>query len=172
MTCRRRTDFFRNWQQQSADSKLEKSVTALDNDAKASLKSELSPAFILGIPNVVQVNTLSKNREDYILHPASGEKLSRNSIAMLERLRGSWSGKKPNGHIVISDQGFGALSRTPGRGLQRLAQCGHSGIYCHAVFLCVIPVRLINGGNAHGSIKQYNGSLPASREPEKSTRFA
>lgn len=83
--------------------KLEKSITALYDDAKVSLKSELSPAFVLGIPNVVQVNTLSKNREDYILHPASGEKLSRNSIATLERLRGSSSGKEPNGYIVISD---------------------------------------------------------------------
>jgi ethanolamine ammonia-lyase large subunit len=83
--------------------KLEKSVTALYDDAKVSLKSELSPAFILGIPNVVQVNTLSKNREDYILHPASGEKLSRNSIATLEKLRESSSGKQPNGYIVISD---------------------------------------------------------------------
>jgi len=52
---------------------------------------------------VVQVNTLSKDREDYILHPATGEKLSRNSIATLERLRGAWSGKAPNGYIVISD---------------------------------------------------------------------
>ncbi|MRR58891.1 MAG: ethanolamine ammonia-lyase [Deltaproteobacteria bacterium] len=83
--------------------KLEKSITALYDDAKVSLKSELSPAFIMTVPNVVQVNTLSKNREDYILHPASGEKLSRNSIATIEKLRGSWSGKEPNGYIVISD---------------------------------------------------------------------
>jgi len=83
--------------------KLEKSITALYNDAKVSLKSELSPAFVMTIPNVVQVNTLSKNREDYILHPATGEKLSPQSIATLQRLRGSRSGKEPNGYIVISD---------------------------------------------------------------------
>ncbi|MRR33550.1 ethanolamine ammonia-lyase [bacterium] len=83
--------------------KLEKSVTALYNDAKVSLKSELSPAFVMTIPNVVQVNTLSRNREDYILHPATGEKLSPQSIATLQRLRGSRSGKEPNGYIVISD---------------------------------------------------------------------
>jgi ethanolamine ammonia-lyase large subunit len=83
--------------------KLEKSVTALYDDAKVSLKSELSPAFIMGIPNVLQINTQSRNREDYILHPATGEKLSRDSVAAVERLRGSWSGKEPNGYIVISD---------------------------------------------------------------------
>ncbi len=83
--------------------KLEKSVLALYNDAKVSLKSELTQAFIATIPSVVQVNTLSRNREDYILHPATGEKLSRNSIAALEKLRGSWSGKETNGYIVISD---------------------------------------------------------------------
>ena len=83
--------------------KLEKSVTALYDDAKVSLKSELTPAFIMTIPNVVEVHTLSKNREDYILHPATGEKLSRNSIATLERLSRSGAGKQPNGYIVISD---------------------------------------------------------------------
>jgi ethanolamine ammonia-lyase large subunit len=85
--------------------KLEESINALYKDAKKCLWSELTPAFIATIPNVVEVRTQSKNREDYIAHPATGEKLSPNSVATIERLRDSWkgNGKTPNGYIVISD---------------------------------------------------------------------
>jgi ethanolamine ammonia-lyase large subunit len=83
--------------------KLAASVTALYDDAKISLKAELTPAFIKTIPNAVQVSTLSKDREDYILHPATGEKMSPASVAGLEKLRDSWTGKEPNAQIVISD---------------------------------------------------------------------
>jgi ethanolamine ammonia-lyase large subunit len=84
---------------------LEASVLALYKDAKKCLWSELTPAFIATIPNVLEVRTQSRNREDYILHPASGEKLSRESVAAIERLResGKGKGKQPNGYIVISD---------------------------------------------------------------------
>ena len=62
-------------------------MTALYDDAKVSLWAEFTPAFIRTIPNAVQVSTLSKDREDYILHPATGEKLSPESVAALETLR-------------------------------------------------------------------------------------
>jgi ethanolamine ammonia-lyase large subunit len=84
--------------------KLAENVTAYYNDAKISLKAELTPVFINTIPNVVQASTLSKDRDDYILHPASGEKLSPKSVGALEKLRASWvAGKEPNAQIVISD---------------------------------------------------------------------
>ena len=78
-------------------------VKSYYDDAKISLWAELTPAFIKTIPNALQVSTLSKDREDYILHPASGEKLSPESVAALEKLRDSWAGKEPNAQIVISD---------------------------------------------------------------------
>jgi len=78
-------------------------VKSYYDDAKISLWAELTPAFIKTIPNALQVSTLSKDREDYILHPASGEKLSPESVAVLEKLRDSWAGKEPNAQIVISD---------------------------------------------------------------------
>jgi len=82
---------------------LDKKVRALYADAKECLKAELSPDFIKTIPNVLQVATLSKDREDYILHPATGEQLSPQSIAALEKLRSSWGDKAPNAQIIISD---------------------------------------------------------------------
>jgi ethanolamine ammonia-lyase large subunit len=78
-------------------------INSYYDDAKVSLRAELTPLFIATIPNVVPVSTLSKDRDDYILHPASGEKLSPRSVAALERLRDSWNGKGPNAQIVISD---------------------------------------------------------------------
>jgi len=82
---------------------LEAKVRSYYDDAKISLRAEFTPVFIKTIPNAVQVGTLSKDREDYILHPASGEKLSPESVAALEKLRDSWAGQEPNAQIVISD---------------------------------------------------------------------
>jgi len=82
---------------------LEAKVRSYYDDAKISLRAEFTPVFIKTIPKAVQVGTLSKDREDYILHPASGEKLSPESVAALEKLRDSWAGQEPNAQIVISD---------------------------------------------------------------------
>jgi ethanolamine ammonia-lyase large subunit len=85
--------------------KLDANVRTLYNDAKKCLWSELTPAFIAGIPNVLEVRTQSRDRENYIAQPATGEKLSPQSAATIQRLRDSLKGtdKEPNGYIVISD---------------------------------------------------------------------
>ena len=82
---------------------LEAKVKALYADAKICLKAEFTPAFVKTIPNAVPVSTLSKNRDDYITHPSTGEKLSPQTIAALEDLRDSWGADLPKGQIVISD---------------------------------------------------------------------
>jgi ethanolamine ammonia-lyase large subunit len=82
---------------------LAEKLTALYKDAKVSLWSELTPDFIKTIPNAVQVSTQSKDREDFVAHPTTGEKLSQESVATLEKLRDSWAGKAPDVQIVISD---------------------------------------------------------------------
>ena len=51
-------------------------VNGLYDDAKKSLWAELTPEFIAAIPDVVPVRTLSKDRNDYIAHPSTGEALS------------------------------------------------------------------------------------------------
>ncbi len=83
--------------------KLNKRIHALYDDAKVSLWSEFTPAFIKTIPNAVKITTLSKDRNDYISHPSSGEKLSAAAIKTLEKLRSSWGSKIPDVQIVISD---------------------------------------------------------------------
>jgi ethanolamine ammonia-lyase large subunit len=84
---------------------LEAKVQSYYDDAKKCLWAELTSDFIRTIPNALQVSTLSKNRNDYIAHPATGEQLSPQSIAALKKLRDSWkSSPKPiKGQFVISD---------------------------------------------------------------------
>lgn len=78
-------------------------VKGLYDDAKLSLWAELSPDFVAAVPNVVPIRSLSRDRDDYIAHPTTGEALSPEAIADIERLRDSWGDNLPKGQIVISD---------------------------------------------------------------------
>jgi len=82
---------------------LDKKIRELYADAKKAIWAEFTPAFIKSVPDSVSLATLSKDRENYIVHPDSGEKLNPQSIATLEKLRDSWQGKAPDVQIVISD---------------------------------------------------------------------
>jgi len=82
---------------------LDKRIRELYADAKKAIWAEFTPAFIKSIPDAVQLATLSKDRENYIVHPDTGEKLNQQSVATLEKLRDSWQGKAPDVQIVISD---------------------------------------------------------------------
>jgi ethanolamine ammonia-lyase large subunit len=84
--------------------KLAAEIDKVYQDAKVGLWVEWDPAYIKkNIPNAVEVATNSKDREDYISHPASGEELSPTAVASLEKLRDGWAGKAPDVQIVISD---------------------------------------------------------------------
>lgn len=83
--------------------RLDKEIRGFYDDAKACIWDEFSPEFIRTIPNPLEITTMSKNREDYIAHPSSGELLNPAAVAALEKLRESWGGKVPDVQIVISD---------------------------------------------------------------------
>jgi ethanolamine ammonia-lyase large subunit len=82
---------------------LDKKIRELYADAKKAIWSEFTPAFIKSVPDAVEIATLSKDRENYIVHPDTGEKLNEQSVATLEKLRDAWQGKAPDVQIVISD---------------------------------------------------------------------
>jgi ethanolamine ammonia-lyase large subunit len=88
---------------------LDKEVRALYKDAKYCLWQELSPLFSAMIPNVVQLKSRSKDRTDYIYHPASGEKLDDESLFKIQKLKQKSSLNNTNVQIVISD-GLSVLS--------------------------------------------------------------
>ncbi|GAU86017.1 ethanolamine ammonia-lyase subunit EutB [Bosea sp. BIWAKO-01] len=82
---------------------LSAKVTSLYDDAKRSLWTELTPAFIGTVPDVLPARTRSTDRNDYIAHPPTGEILDPASLAAIETLRASWGAAIPKAQIVISD---------------------------------------------------------------------
>lgn len=85
------------------DKALKEKIWNLYNDAKISLWAEFTPEFIATIPDALMISTMSKDREDYVAHPSTGEKLSASAVASLEKLRDSWNQGVPDVQIVISD---------------------------------------------------------------------
>lgn len=75
---------------------LDAQIHALYDNAKKSIWAELTPEFIQTIPKAIILKTLSKNRDDYIGHPTTGEQLSPESLKLLKK-------QKYNVQIVISD---------------------------------------------------------------------
>ncbi len=102
---------------------LHKQIRTLYKDAKVSLWAEFTPEFVKTIPNAVVISTNSKDREDYIAHPPTGETLSKSAIASLEKLRDSWADKHPDVQIVISD----------GLNAKAIMDQGHLAPYLQAV---------------------------------------
>ncbi|HEX5102938.1 MAG TPA: ethanolamine ammonia-lyase subunit EutB [Pirellulaceae bacterium] len=87
---------------------LESDIRRIYVDSKKCLWTELDPAFIERVPGLRKCDTKSRDRSDYILHPATGEQLSDESLAAVLELRRKHAGKV-DVQIVVSD-GLNALS--------------------------------------------------------------
>ncbi|MCA9060330.1 MAG: ethanolamine ammonia-lyase subunit EutB, partial [Planctomycetaceae bacterium] len=90
------------------DRQLDAHIHAIYEDARESIWTELTPAFISAVPNSVRLKTRSADRTDYILHPESGEHLSDDSVAVLDRIRA----KDPEAaHVqIVASDGLNARS--------------------------------------------------------------
>ena len=95
----------RDWDLEPA---LETDIRRIYADSKKCLWAELNPAFIGRIPESLELQTRSEDRTDYILHPATGERLAGETQEALADLRRRYDGKH-DVQIVISD-GLNALS--------------------------------------------------------------
>jgi len=89
---------------------LDRDIRRIYDDAKVCIWEELAPEFIARIPNSVSLDTRSSDREQYILHPETGERLSDASAETVRDLREQHGGKY-DVQIVISD-GLNALAIT------------------------------------------------------------
>ena len=87
---------------------LQAKVDNIYAEAKKSIWAELKPEFAATVPNSVELSTNSTDRNDYILHPESGEQLSPASKRQLHDLSVTRK-SSPNVQIVISD-GLNALA--------------------------------------------------------------
>jgi ethanolamine ammonia-lyase large subunit len=94
------------------DRDLDEHIHRIYDDAKKCIWAELPEDFEGTIPGGVQVRTLSVDRNDYILHPVSGETLCAETIEGLEKLKDE-HGDKYDTLIVVSD-GLNALANTSG----------------------------------------------------------
>ena len=88
--------------------KIRAEIQTVYEDAKQCIWREWDPKFLEQIPNAISVSTRSANRNDYILHPASGERLSDESLGRVYQLRDAHEGQW-NAVIVISE-GLNALA--------------------------------------------------------------
>lgn len=84
---------------------LNREIHSLYDDAKESIRLELSREFIQAVPDVIILKSNSKDRDDYICHPVTGENLAIDSNEYLQKLRTKWRVQKldPDVQIVISD---------------------------------------------------------------------
>lgn len=84
-------------------------VQHIYEDAKRCIWEELPAGFAVDAQHVLPLITQAKNREDYILHPSSGEHLSDHSRMQLTSRRNSLVGEGDDCLIVVSD-GLNALA--------------------------------------------------------------
>jgi ethanolamine ammonia-lyase large subunit len=98
------------------DPVLDAKVRALYDDAKMSIWSELPADFTSTLPAGVGIVTQSVDREDYILHPPTGEVLSEDGVARVQELATAHAGAY-DVQLVISD-GLDALALTDDGHLQ------------------------------------------------------
>lgn len=82
---------------------LDARVRRLYEDAKESIWSEMTPAFIGGFAQAIKVKTRSADRKDYIYHPESGETLDALSKLNISRLKASSESTDINVQLIISD---------------------------------------------------------------------
>ncbi len=87
---------------------LNREINTIYEDAKRCIWLEWNNDFVNALPNVVRLETRSTNREDYILHPVSGEHLSDTSRESVLGLR--QNAEKPFDCVLVVSDGLNALA--------------------------------------------------------------
>ncbi len=87
--------------------KLAKDIHTIYSDAKKCIWREWDEAFVNQLPNVVRIRTRSPDRNDYILHPVSGERLSDESRDVLLGLRNEI--RESYDCLLVVSEGLNAL---------------------------------------------------------------
>ena len=88
--------------------KIRAEIQTVYEDAKLCIWKEWEPAFVKRIPHAIALTTRSSNRNDYILHPTSGEQLSDESRRLLEQ----WKASQPEqwDAVIVVSEGLNALA--------------------------------------------------------------
>lgn len=114
-------------------------IQRIYDDAKRSIWREWDPHFVATLPGSLSLRTQSVDREDYILHPASGETLDPGSVTLVEELRTQHAGNFAV-QIVVSE-GLNALALMDPGNLLPLLDGLRGG--CTTLGLAVAPELLV-----------------------------
>ncbi len=143
--------------------KLAKQVRSIYDSGKKSIWAEFDPKFRKAMAGSTFLSTRSANREDYILHPTTGEELDAAAVTAVADLRARQAGKY-DVQIVVSD-GLNALSITDQAQLAPFLRLLRAGLVRdgHGV----APVDLVvTGGRVRAGYRigeQLFGGLPGRR---------
>jgi ethanolamine ammonia-lyase large subunit len=118
---------------------LDQEIHRIYDDAKQCIWAELPDDFPASIAPAIPVATQSTDRDDYILHPASGEALHSSSVEVLRELRIRHADQY-NAILVVSD-GLNALALTSDSQAQELL--GHLESELKLSGIRVAPERLL-----------------------------
>ncbi len=95
----------RSW---DLDEKLDRDIRSIYSDAKKCIWREWEDGFVNQLPDVIRLESRAAHREDYILHPTSGEQLSDRSQAAVRNLRNSAT--SPFNCVIVVSEGLNALA--------------------------------------------------------------
>lgn len=88
--------------------KIRGQIQTVYEDAKQCIWKEWQPEFVKRIPNAIPISTRSRNRNDYILHPTTGEQLSEEAERRVAQFRqeskGQWDA------VIVISEGLNALA--------------------------------------------------------------
>ena len=87
---------------------IQAEIQAVYDDAKQCIWKEWEAEFLNRIPNPIPLFTRSADRSDYILHPASGERLSDESLQRIKQWRVTDQGQADT--VIVISEGLNALA--------------------------------------------------------------
>ena len=88
--------------------RLDREIDRIYVESKRAIRAELDPAFFATHADAIALTTRSRDRDDYLLHPATGERLDEPSAAAVTALRRRQDARF-DVQIVVSD-GLDALA--------------------------------------------------------------
>lgn len=124
--------------------KLDQEVRELYKDAKYCLWTEWDSKYLATIPNAIMVNSKSNDKVDYVYHPVSGERLTDDSLSIIQKLSKSFKNKKPQIQIVISD-GLNARSLMDDGHLDAFLPSLFKSISAYPISVSQQPIVIRNG---------------------------
>jgi ethanolamine ammonia-lyase large subunit len=123
---------------------LDQEIRTLYKDAKYCLWTEWDSKYLATIPNAIMVNSKSNDKVDYVYHPVSGERLTDDSLSIIQKLSKSFKNKKPQIQIVISD-GLNARSLMDDGHLDAFLPSLFKSISAYPISVSQQPIVIRNG---------------------------